>query len=116
MMSLLEAFYLPTWAQTNAIDLTKVAPDLLQAVSLSLPAIAIFMSLVGKRDGQSDEEIRAFKAALVSLFLVVLAAGFNVVYLALYRQEALLYAAVGFYLIGLTFLAFLTGYVLVTRK
>jgi len=68
-----------------------------------------------RTSGQTVQTARALYIGLISLVLVVLAAGFNVSYLVLVRADSLLYTAVGLYLLGLVFLAGVSLYVLVNR-
>ena len=99
----------------SEIDLPSLAPDLLQVIGLSLPTIAIFIALGGGKERQEDLEVSAFLIALASLLLVVLAAGFNVAYLALYRADWMLYVAIGLYFASLVSLAVSTCCMLVAR-
>ena len=64
----------------GAIALSKVAPDLLQAVSLTIPAIAIFIGLSAKENNRTNGSERVLYFALGALFWIVLAAGVAVVY------------------------------------
>jgi hypothetical protein len=97
----------------NDIDLTQVAPDLLQVVSLSLPTIAIFVTLGSGREGRRGYEVTSFYISLASLLLVVLAAGFNVGYLAVYQRNWVLYVAIASYLLSLVLLGISTGWMLI---
>lgn len=99
----------------TGIDLTKVAPQLLQVIGLSLPTIAIFVTLGGQRNGRESYELAAFNFSLAALLLVAIAAGFNVGYLALYRSDLMFYIAVIAYLVSLVFLLVSTGWVLFGR-
>ena len=93
----------------------KVAPSLLQAISLSLPTIAIFVTLGGMRQGREDYEATAFSISLAALLLVVLAAGFNVIYLMIYQSNWLLYSAVASYLASLASLGASTLWIIIGR-
>ena len=97
------------------IELAKVAPTLLQAISLSLPTIAIFIVLGGGKGGQEAYEKTAFKISLGALLSVVLAATITVVYLMIYRMDWVIYTATISYMIGMLLLAISTAHLLVGR-
>ena len=99
----------------SEIDLPQVAPTLFQAISLTLPTIAIFVALGGGRGGRENYEVAAFSISLASLFLVVLAAGFNVSYLVLSQNDWVLYVAVALYLASLAFLGVATVGIIIGR-
>ena len=93
----------------SSIDLTKVAPDLLQAISLTIPAIAIFIGLSARDYSRTNASESVLYLALGALFWIALAAGVNVVYLVFLQESFMIHIAAGMYLFALDLLACVMG-------